>query len=380
MRTRRAGWVGVMVWLTGWAGAAPAEVREKEFLLGGDISALTKIEEQGGVFYDGGVREDAIGIMRKYGCNCFRLCLFVNPTKRNVVVNDLAYTIKLAKRIKAAGGKWLLNFHYSDTWADPGHQTKPRAWAGLTKEELEERMYRYTRESIEALVAAGVRPEMVQPGNEIAPGILWPEGKLYGAGDPAEQWETFSRFLKAAIRGVKEGGGERAIRIVLHIHCGGNGKKTRAFFEQIEQHGVAYDIIGLSYYPWWHGSLEDLRENLRRCATHFGKDVFVVETAYPYRAANVGGNAKARKEAMRQAQTAAGQQEFLAEVVRTLRATPGGHGLGVLWWYPESIPVRGLRVWNGGATALFDERGEALSSLKGMGTYGLEPKKAAPAD
>ena len=99
MRTRRAGWWGVMIWLTGWAGAAPAEVQEKEFLLGGDISALTKIEEQGGVFYDGGVRGDAIGIMRKYGCNCFRLRLFVNPTKRNVVVNDLAYTIKLAKRI-----------------------------------------------------------------------------------------------------------------------------------------------------------------------------------------------------------------------------------------------------------------------------------------
>ncbi len=119
-----------------------------EFLVGGDISALTRIEQAGGVFRDEGKPGDAIGIMSDYGCNCFRLRLFVNPAGGNMVVNDLAYTIALAKRIKAAGAKLLLNFHYADTWADPGHQSKPKAWEDLDFESLERKVFEYTRDCI----------------------------------------------------------------------------------------------------------------------------------------------------------------------------------------------------------------------------------------
>ncbi|MHC4118975.1 MAG: glycosyl hydrolase 53 family protein [Planctomycetota bacterium] len=366
--------LAVLLVLPTVCGATPSE-RDGEFFVGGDISALTRIEQVGGVFRDEGKPGDAIEIMSKYGCNCFRLRLFVNPTNKNVVVNDLAYTIALARRIKAAGAKLLLNFHYSDTWADPGHQSKPKAWEDLDFESLERKIYQYTRDCIAAFNEAGVLPDMVQPGNEITPGMLWPDGKLYGAGDPKKQWDKFSRLLKAGIRGVEDASGEQDVRIVLHIHPGGDFSKTKWFFEHVEERNIPYDIIGLSYYPWWHGSMEDLRQNLRQTAATFGKDVFVVETAYPHRTARMSRGKDAADKNMNWPMTPAGQRAFLAELITTVRETPGGCGIGVLWWYPESIPVSGLRIWYGGANAMFDGDGNALPSLEAFKAVGRKPKR-----
>jgi len=335
----------------------------REILLGGDISALTRIEQHGGVFQDQGRPGDAIRIMSSHGCNCFRLRLFANPTYRNLVVNDIPYTVALAKRIKAAGAKLLLNFHYSDTWADPGHQTKPKAWQELDFKSLEKRVYDYTRGCIEQFKRAGVLPDFVQIGNEIAPGMLWPDGKLYGVGEPEKQWEKFARLLKAGVRGVRDAAGEHEVGIVIHIHCGGSWSKTKWFFENIEKQGVPYDIIGLSYYPWWHGSMEDFRENLHNIASTFDKDIFVVETAYPHRSMSFSKAKTGSDKYMVWPMTAEGQATFLNELVCTVRETPGGRGIGVLWWYPEAIPVEGLRIWNGGATALFDSNGNVLPAL-----------------
>ncbi|MHC4559358.1 MAG: glycoside hydrolase family 53 protein [Planctomycetota bacterium] len=336
---------------------------DREFLLGGDISALAEIEQHGGVFRDQGKPVDAIRILRNYGCNCFRLRLFVNPAYRNVVVNDLPYTIALARRIKAAGAKLLLNFHYSDTWADPGKQTKPKAWKDLDFESLERIIYEYTRDCILEFKKADVLPDMVQPGNEITPGMLWSDGKLQGVGKPEKQWENFTQLLKAAIRGVKDASANSNIRIVLHIHCGGDWSKTKWFFENIEKQRVPYDIIGLSYYPWWHGSMEDLRENLSNTASTFDKDIFVVETAYPNRSVRFSKSKEDKDKNMNWPMTPVGQKTFLEELIGTVRQTPKGHGLGVLWWYPESIPVKDLRVWYGGANALFDSDGNTLPAV-----------------
>jgi arabinogalactan endo-1,4-beta-galactosidase len=333
---------------------------EETLLLGGDISALTVIEQAGGIFKQDGRPGDAIRIMTDHGANCFRLRLFVNPTGKNVVVQDLPYTVALAKRIKQAGAKWLLDFHYSDTWADPAHQTKPKAWEGLDVAGLEEAVYRHTRDSLMELKRQDVLPEYVQIGNEITPGMLWPEGRLYGVGDPDEQWENFARFLKAGARAVRET--VPNTRIVIHNHCGGDWSKTKWFFKRIEEHAVPYDTIGLSYYPWWHGTLADLRRNLEQCAATFKKDVFVVETAYPYRPFKRSEG----QENMLWPQTPVGQQQFLRDLIATVRETPGGRGLGVLWWYPESIPVQGLHIWRGGATAMFDDAGNALPVLNTM--------------
>jgi len=305
---------------------------------------------------------DAIRIMVKHGSNCFRLRLFVNPPHTDVVVNDLSYTIALAKRIKAAGARLLLDLHYSDTWADPAHQLKPEAWSDLDFDALVERVYEYTRMCIATMKQEGVLPDMVQPGNEITWGMLWPDGKLYGVGEPEEQWWKFARLLKAAIRGIKDAAGD-AVQIVLHVHCGGDWRQTQWFFENVEKLGVQYDIIGLSYYPWWHGTVDDLRDNLRRTAERFSKDIFVVETAYPYRHLDVREMEGANQANMRWPMTPEGQRSFLVELIHVVQETPGGHGLGVLWWYPEAIPVEGLVVWNDGATALFDRDGKALPAM-----------------
>lgn len=334
----------------------------REFLLGGDISALSKIEECGGVFRDKDISGDAVKIMSDHGHNCFRLRLFVNPTHRNVVVNDLPYTIALAKRIKAAGAIFLLNFHYSDTWADPGHQNKPKDWEDLDFDSLVDTLYQYTRDCIAAFGDEGVLPEMVQVGNEITPGMLWPDGKLYGVGDPEEQWGKFSRLLKAGVQGVKDAAGETPVQIMIHIANGGDWSRTKWFFDNIEKRQVPYDIIGLSFYPWWHGKMEALRENLENCATTFDKDIFVVETAYPYRPMEFR-RVKDWKANMPWPMTPEGQRDFLTELIQVVRETPKNRGMGVLWWYPESIPVQGLHVWNGGATGLFDQDGNALPAM-----------------
>jgi arabinogalactan endo-1,4-beta-galactosidase len=352
------------------SGSSQSNTSLNPFYVGGDISALTVIEDKGGIFRDEGTSGDAIEIMQKYGSNCFRLRLFVNPTMRNVVVQDTDYTIALAGRIKASGADLLLDFHYSDTWADPGHQSKPAAWRGLDFSELARTVYTYTRESITAFRQAGLCPEMVQVGNEITPGMLWPDGKLYGTDhQPDEQWEKLTRLLKAGIQGVRDGAGQESVRIIIHIDKGGDADATEHFFTKIQEHGVPYDIIGLSYYPWWHGSMEDLRKNLTRTSKKFDKDIFVVETAYPWQDRTMSrGNVDKNMEFPK---TPQGQAAFLTELIGIVRRTPDGKGIGVLWWYPESIPVEGLYIWNGGATALFDTHGNTLPALK---QFSGEPK------
>jgi arabinogalactan endo-1,4-beta-galactosidase len=332
---------------------------ESDFLVGGDISMLNKIEEHGGVFRDEGKHEDFLRILKKYGCNCQRLRIFVNPTYRNAVVQDAAYTIALAKRIKSHGMKLLLNFHYSDTWADPGHQIKPAAWAGLDFEALVAKVTEYTSSVIDDFDKNNVLPDMVQIGNEITPGMLWPDGKL-GGGDGIEAaWQRFTRLLKAGVQGVREPLKKRQdVRIMIHVHCGGDHKKTQWFFDNLNRNGVPYDIIGVSFYPWWHGTMDNLTENLRETAKKYRKDIMVVETAYPY----MGDWSK--KKNMIWPVTPHGQYQFLVDLVQAVRQVPEHRGIGVLYWYPESIPVKGLRIWNGGSTALFDTQGNALPALK----------------
>lgn len=347
------------------AGAARAK---HDFLKGGDVSLLAKIEDLGGLYRQNGKPKDALAIFKGHGANCMRLRIFHQPNKKGPVLNNLDYTLSLARRIKAAGLKLLLNFHYSDTWADPGHQRKPAAWRDLPPERLEAAVFTYSRDVIGSLRKAEALPDIVQIGNEITPGMLWDDGRVGGRFDTPRQWQQLATLIRAGIRGVKAplGAGER-VRIMIHIDKGGNTNATRWFFDNLTAQGVRFDVIGLSYYPWWHGSLDDLRGNLAATAKRYRKEIVVVETGFPWttqrfdEGSNVLGGDPERLKAP-YPQTPAGQKAFLTELIRIVRRTPDGLGKGVIYWAPEWIAVEGLKsAWEN--IALFDQRGNVLPAM-----------------
>jgi len=329
--------------------------------LGADVSSLSRIEQAGGVFRDGGQAGDAIAILHAHGSNTFRLRLFVNPPDTDVVVNDLPYTVALAQRVKAAGARLLLDIQYSDTWADPGHQATPAAWASLGIDSLAARVQSYTDSVIRTLKQAGALPDIVQVGNEIDSGMLWPLGQLYVNGaDTTLAWNQFTRLLKAGIAGVRAAlGPGDSVRIMLHYGQGGDTGGTEWFFDHMNGYGVPYDVIGLSYYPWWHGTIGALEANLQATEQRYGKDLVVVETSYPW-----GGNGwqgiATNTAPMTWAVTPAGQAQYLTDLLAAVANVPGGHGAGVVWWYPEAIQVSGLYIWGGGSLSLFDATGNVL--------------------
>jgi arabinogalactan endo-1,4-beta-galactosidase len=291
-----------------------------DYAIGADLSFLKQAEERGTVFKDNGEAKPGLQIFQDHGYNWIRLRLFHSPTN---LPNNLEYTIALAKQAHERGFKFLLNYHYSDTWADPQKQFIPSAWKGKSHRELVEAVHEYTRDTIIAFRAAGVMPDMVQVGNEITPGMLWPDGKL------PDNWDNFAELIKAGIQGVDAGRGTNARpRIMIHIDQGGNKARTKWFFDKLNSYGVAYDVIGQSYYPWWHGSLLDLRENLRFMATTYDKDIILVEVAYCWRLTEY------RNKPAPFPESPDGQKEFLDEVNRLVLSTPNNRGVGIFWWEP----------------------------------------------
>lgn len=324
------------------AGATAPPLRAAhDYAIGADLSFLRHAEQQGVRFKDDGVVKPGLRLFRDHGYNWIRLRLFHTPTR---LPNDLAYTIAMAREAKALGYRFLLNYHYSDTWADPGKQTLPRAWEGLDAAALAAAVHDYTRDTITALREAGAMPDMVQIGNEITPGMLWPLGRLPG------NWDNFAAFLRAGIAGVEAGRGDQPRpRIMIHIEKAGDRHRTRAFFDQLVQRGVEFDVIGQSYYPWWHGSLLDLRDTLAFMAETYRKPIILVEVAYNWRQTEYDEEAPPFPE------TPEGQREFLDEVHRLVLATPHGLGQGVFWWEPAVSPD--TRIASRG---MFDAEGNAL--------------------
>jgi arabinogalactan endo-1,4-beta-galactosidase len=316
-----------------------------DYAIGADLSFLKQAEARGVQFKDGGVVKPGLQIFRDHGYNWIRLRLFHTPsTQPRPLPNDLAYTLALAQEAKAKGYKFLLNYHYSDTWADPAKQFLPKAWEGLDHAALVAAVHDYTRDTVAALREAGAMPDMVQIGNEVTPGMLWPDGKL------PENWDNFADLLKAGIAGVEAGRGDAPRpRIMLHIEKSGDRERTRWFFDHLKQRGVEFDTIGQSYYPWWHGSLLDLRDTLAFMAETYCKDIYLVEVAYNWRPTEYLGEAAPFPE------TPEGQRDFLDEVHRVVLATPHGLGKGVFWWEPAVPPQ--TRIASRG---MFDADGNAL--------------------
>lgn len=331
--------------------------KSPKFIYGGDFSLVKKIEDGGGIYKFDGKAKPALEIFNENGYNWGRVRLFNNPNGIGPVCNSLEYTIALSKKVKEAGMKLLLDFHYSDTWADPAHQIKPKAWENISFEALTDSVYAYSKNVILAMKTAGVLPDMVQVGNEITPGMIWPDGKIYK--DSGEDWASFCTLLKAGIKGVKDAYGKTKVPIMIHIDKGGDQKATEYFFKKITEQGVEFDIIGQSYYPWWHGTFADLEKNLTWMSANYNKDIIIVETAY-----YANGYYPEPSEGVLDIQpfpsTQQGQYDFLVKLDSLAHKFPKVKG--IFYWEPEGILISDPQIYYLGRS-LFDEKGNAFKGI-----------------
>jgi len=334
-----------------------------EFIKGVDISYIPQIEDLGGAYYLNGIQTDPFEIFSQNEINYIRLRLWHTPENGYY---GLERTLEMAARIKQSGSKFLLNFHYSDTWADPGNQEKPAEWDTLSYQELLDSIYAYTFNVIQAFDAIGALPDMVQLGNEIISGFLWPDGRIGGSFDNPIQWTQFTNLLKAARNAVVDAAPDTTIPIMIHIDRGGDNNGSRWFFNNLISNEVPFDIIGQSFYPWWHGTLDQLSQNLNDLAVRYNKDIIIAEVAYPWTLQsydnfnNFVWNTSQLHEGY--SATTEDQFNFLYDLIQIVKDVPGNRGIGIFYWAPEYISVQPIgSPWEN--LTLFDFEGEALSSL-----------------
>ena len=310
--------------------------------VGGDISMLTKYEEAGVVYKDkNGNAVQPLAFFKQEGLNAMRVRLFVDPSQDSDkgVCQDLDYVKALGKRIKGAGMAFMLDFHYSDTWADPAKQWTPNAWKMLDDAALADKIYEYTKECLQQLKAAGAKPDFIQTGNEISYGMLWgTEGtnnnRCY-TNSPAANWERFMNLLKKAGKACREECPDA--KIIIHSERAAQPNVLTDFFDRMKNNGIDYDIIGLSYYPAYHGNLATLETALTTLegksyyAWALGGTTYDYTGTYPY--------------------TEEGQRKFTADLISKLK----GHNSvkGLFWWWPEDNGNKNVTSswWN---AALYD--------------------------
>ncbi|MBC8066021.1 MAG: glycosyl hydrolase 53 family protein [Chlorobia bacterium] len=333
------------------------------FLSGGDVSEIPEVEAGGGKYFYKGKHEDPFVLMKKAGWNFVRFRIWNQPRGGWC---DKDQTLKLAKRAHAQGIEVSLDFHYSDWWADPGKQNKPAAWKDLSFADLEKAVYDYTKDVVSAMIAQGTPPYMVQVGNEILGGMLWPEGKA-SSNDP-EQWRRLAKLLNSGIKAVKDAQGKHKILTMIHLDRGGDNKTAVWWFDHLHAQKVQYDTIGLSFYPWWHGSLADFEKNVNDLATRYKKDIYIVEVAYPWGKDERPGPHVYNGDKVEPGypQTPDGQAKFLAKVIEIIKKMPDSRGKGILYWAPTWIPSpKEHSPYTNLAT--FDEKGLALPSVDVLG-------------
>lgn len=298
-----------------------ATTKNIDRMIGADISFLPQVETRGNKFFDQGIQKDAITLLRDHGFNYIRLRIFVNPENKDGYAPGegycgLPYTLEMARRIREAGMKLLLDFHYSDYWADPQQQNKPKAWADLSFNALTDSIKSYTTHVIRALKMQGTPPAIVQVGNEINHGILWPDGHISNP-------DQLASLLKAGIAGVEAA--DPSIPVMLHIALGGQNDEAVFWLDNMIARGVTFDIIGLSYYPRWHGTLEDLKYNLSDLCKRYNKPLDIVEYG-----------------------------DFKKEVHDIIFSLPDDKGKGACIWEPLS-PWSGLFDRKGATTVLISD-------------------------
>lgn len=358
------------------------------FIKGVDLSTLSEVEQCGARFFDGGVQKDVLDILKAYGIDSVRVRLWNDPYSEDgepygAGTNDLDKAIALMKRMMKKGFDVLLDIHYSDFWADPGKQIKPKAWKDYHADQLEEAVYVYTKDVMTRLKQEQILPAMVQVGNELSNGLLWPEGRV-------PDYDNIARFVSAGIRGVHAV--DSNIPIMIHLDNGGNNALYREWFDHYMERGEDFEVIGLSYYPFWHGTLDMLTDNMNDLAVRYGKDLVIAEVSMGFSMEDYANyeklNANARKgyatkpklvEKIEYPMTEKGQADFMEDFLNRIRHIKNDKGKGFYYWEPAWIPVPG----SGWATkvslkymkdpgpcgnewanqALFDYEGNALPAL-----------------
>lgn len=329
----------------------------RDLIVGADLSGVPEMERMGATYRIDGKELPILEIFGEAGLEMVRLRLFVEADGRWGAVNNLQHTLALAQRVKKAGFPILLAIHYSDTWADPGHQTKPRAWADLDFDSLVQQVHDYTREALLAFKEAGVLPEIVQLGNETTSGMLWPDGRVGSDSfNQKKQWAQFARLLQAASSAVPAALPDHTPERMIHIDRGGTKAVVEWFFTQLLPHQVDFEIIGLSHYPFLHNTMEELRESFAYIDEELKLPFMVVETAHPH-------TPLPQKDGLHStgySHSPGGQYRYLRDLTRMVASFPNGRG--IFYWFPEGIQHH----WHGGKNAFFDRKGAALPAIHAM--------------
>ncbi|WP_243408126.1 glycoside hydrolase family 53 protein [Frankia canadensis] len=347
--------------------ASPSDVLS---VRGADISFTRQEEAAGTTLSDGGRQLPLERIIAGRGGTYARLRVWVNPPAG---YSDEQSALSLARRARKAGLKILLAPQYSDFWADPHAQQPPAAWRGADLAAMTATVRTYTHDLVARFAAQGTPIDMIQIGNEITNGMLWPLGSVRD-GTPTE-WSNLAALVNSAIEGARAGASRTSLPVVLHIDSGGDLGRSRYFFDSLIQAGVtSFDIIGLSYYPFWNGSLASLRGNLNVLATRYQRKILITETAYPWTLAGAKpGDWVTSADQLPDAHTLPpnpqGQERYFAQLRQLLREVPDGRGLGFLAWEPGwlTVPPKPGEAPPAANLAMFDQRGAALPSLDAFG-------------
>lgn len=313
-----------------------------DFIKGADISSVIALENSGVVFYNAeGEVQDIFQTLKEHGINYIRVRVWNDPydAEGNPYGggnNDLATAVKIGKRATAQGLKLCVNFHYSDFWADPSKQQAPKAWEGMSIDQKANALYEFTKHSLETLLREGIDVGMVQIGNETT-------GKMCGE----TNWINITKLMNAGSRAVREVSAAFDTDIEIAVHFTNPERGIREYHRYgmiLDNFNVDYDIFASSYYPYWHGTLENLTAVLKDIAESFGKKVMVAEVAYAYTYENGDdfGNTISEESYVVKPYpiTVQGQANAIRDCIQAV-VDVGGAGIGVFYWEPAWVPVPG---------------------------------------
>jgi arabinogalactan endo-1,4-beta-galactosidase len=327
--------------------------------IGMDISTLEETERLGGKFYENGKENPLLDILKRHGVTSIRLRLWNDPFNEkgeNYGAGgcDIETVLRTARRAVENGMNWVLDFHYSDFWADPARQLIPKAWRSFTLEQMEKAVYEYTKETLARCKNEALYPGYAQIGNEITNGMLWPVGRAeYDKDGNPVSYGNMTRLLKAGTAAARESGN---VKIILHLERSYDNVRYRQWFDAVMTAGVDYDIIGISYYPHWHGTMKKIKDNLEDISSRYNKDVMVVETAYPFtneHYADIPGVSLAVSDKTaspdgnppQYPHSVEGQRNFLRDLVKMVKSVKRCTGL--YYWEPGWLPTDGS-TWSTG--------------------------------